>query len=142
MSNNFSLRDWWSSFNRKNTYVLSLILFIITTAAYLILQPNVFGEGVLTRLLTSNFRTWLPVILLAIGQTIVMLGGGLDLSTGALVSLGNVILAISITSNEEAWFNLLVVIGVIFLGLAAVGKGAADKRQIKTGAVKGYDQVV
>jgi ribose transport system permease protein len=48
-----------------------------------------------------------------------MLGGGLDLSAGALVSLGNVILAISITSNEEPWFNLLIMASVIVLGLAA-----------------------
>jgi ribose transport system permease protein len=57
--------------------------------------------------------------LLAIGQTIVMLGGGLDLSAGALVSLGNVILAISITSNEEPMFNLMVTLGVIGIGLVA-----------------------
>ena len=119
MNNKVDLREWWRNYTRKNTYVLSLIIFIITTAVYLWLQPNAFEEGVLSRLLTSNFRTWLPVILLAIGQTIVMLSGGLDLSSGALVSLGNVILAISITSNEEPIFNLMVVLGVVGLGLVA-----------------------
>jgi ribose transport system permease protein len=117
MDNKFDLRDWWINFNKKNTYVLALVIFIVTTAAYLVLQPNAFEEGVLTRLLTSNFRTWLPVILLAIGQTIVMLGGGLDLASGSMVILGNVILAISITSNEEPWFNLMVVLGVVAFGL-------------------------
>ena len=117
MDNKFDLRDWWINFNKKNTYVLALVIFIVTTAAYLVLQPNAFDEGVLTRLLTSNFRTWLPVILLAIGQTIVMLGGGLDLSSGSMVILGNVILAISITSNEEPWFNLIIVLGVVAFGL-------------------------
>ena len=119
MSNKFDFREWWSSYTRKNTYVLSLVIFIITTATYLALQSNAFEEGVLTRLLTSNFRTWLPVTMLAIGQTFVMLGGGLDLSSGALVSLSNVILAIAITSNEDPLFNLMVVLGVIVLGLVA-----------------------
>ncbi len=119
MDNKFDLRDWWINFNKKNTYVLALVIFIVTTAAYLVLQPNAFDEGVLTRLLTSNFRTWLPVILLAIGQTIVMLGGGLDLSSGSMVILGNVILAISITSNEEPWFNLMIVLVVVAFGLIA-----------------------
>ena len=119
MDNKFDLRDWWINFNKKNTYVLALVIFIVTTAAYLVLQPNAFDEGVLTRLLTSNFRTWLPVILLAIGQTIVMLGGGLDLSSGSMVILGNVIMAISITSNEEPWFNLIIVLGVVVFGLIA-----------------------
>lgn len=117
MDNKFDLRDWWINFNKKNTYVLALVIFIVTTVAYLVLQPNAFEEGVLTRLLTSNFRTWLPVILLAIGQTIVMLGGGLDLASGSMVILGNVILAISITSNEEPWFNLIIVLGVVAFGL-------------------------
>ena len=119
MDNKFDLRDWWINFNKKNTYVLALAIFIVTTTAYLVLQPNAFDEGVLTRLLTSNFRTWLPVILLAIGQTIVMLGGGLDLSSGSMVILGNVIMAISITSNEEPWFNLIIVLGVVVFGLIA-----------------------
>lgn len=119
MDTKIDLREWWSSFNRKNTYVLALIIFIIVTILYFFLQPNIFEEGILNRILTSNFRTWLPVTLLAIGQTIVMLGGGLDLSSGALVSLGNVILAISITSNEEPWFNLLIMTSVIVLGLLA-----------------------
>jgi len=113
----FDLREWWRNFNRKNTYVLSLVIFIVTTVAYLMLQPNAFEEGVLSRLLTSNFRTWLPVILLAIGQTFVMLSGGLDLASGSMVSLFNVIMAISITSNEEPWFNLVIVLGVVGLGL-------------------------
>lgn len=116
-NNEFDLRDWWRGFNRKNTYVLALVVFIVTTIAYLALQPNVFDEGILSRLLVSNFRTWLPVTLLAIGQTIVMLGGGLDLASGAMVSLGNVILAISITSNEEPLFNLMIVLIVIAIGL-------------------------
>ncbi len=51
--------------------------------------------------MTSNFRTWLPVILVTIGQAIVILGGGLDLSTGAIVSVGNVILALTVTSTEN-----------------------------------------
>ena len=42
MSNRVDIREGWGNFTRKNTYVLALIIFIITTAAYLFLQPNAF----------------------------------------------------------------------------------------------------
>lgn len=119
MKGNFDFYNWWKKFNRKNTYVLALVVFIITTAIYFILQPAIMEEGVLSRITTSNFRTWLPIILLSVGQTVVMLGGGLDLSSGAILSLGNVILAISIRNTDEAGFNLLIVLAVIMMGLVA-----------------------
>ena len=119
MSNKFDLKAWWKTFNRKNTYVLALGIFILTTVIYAAQQPALFDEGIINRLLTSNFRTWLPVILLAIGQTIVMIGGGLDLAAGSMVSLGNVILALTITSTDEPIKNILVVIGVLLYGIFA-----------------------
>lgn len=119
MSDKFDLKVWWKTFNRKNTYVLSLGIFIVTTVIYLAQQPALFEEGIINRLLTSNFRTWLPVILLAIGQTIVMIGGGLDLAAGSMVSLGNVILALTITTTEEPMKNMLIVVGVLLYGIFA-----------------------
>jgi len=119
INENFDFNKWWKKFNRKNTYMLSLVVFIITTAIYFFLQPAIMEEGVLSRITTSNFRTWLPVILLSVGQSVVMLGGGLDLSSGAILSLGNVILAISIKSTDETGFNLLIVLAVVMMGLMA-----------------------
>ncbi len=117
--NKFNFKNWWKAFNRKNTYVLALGIFLVTTAIYVYQQPAFFEEGGATRLLTSNFRTWLPVILLGVGQAIVMIGGGLDLAVGSMVSLGNVILALTITSPEEPVKNLLIVLGVLLYGIFA-----------------------
>ncbi len=118
-TNKFKFAKWWKKFNRNYSIGLSLILLVVTTIIYAVLQPNIFRPGMLSRLLTSNFRTWLPVILVTIGQTIVLLGGGLDLSNGAIASVGNVILALTVVSTEDPAHNLLMVLAVIGFGLVA-----------------------
>lgn len=115
--NNF--KQWWKNLNVRHSLGLSLILLVSTTILYFILQPNVLRSGTLSRLLNSNFRTWLPVILVTVGQAIVILGGGLDLSNGSIVSVGNVILALTVTTADEPGKNILMVLVVIAFGLAA-----------------------
>lgn len=110
---------WWKNLNVKHALGLPLVLLVVTTIVYFLFQPNIFSGGTISRLLTSNFRTWLPVILVTIGQAIVILSGGLDLSNGAIVSVGNVILALTVTSPDEPMKNLLMVLVVIGFGLAA-----------------------
>jgi ribose transport system permease protein len=114
-----SLAQWWKRLNVRHSLGLPLILLVSTTILYFILQPNVLRSGTVSRLLNSNFRTWLPVILVTIGQAIVILGGGLDLSNGSIVSVGNVILALTVTTADEPGKNLLMVLVVIAFGLAA-----------------------
>lgn len=115
----FNITGWWKILNVKYSIGLSLIILVVTTLLYFFLQPNVLQNNNLTRLLTSNFRTWLPVILVTIGQAIVILGGGLDLSNGSIVSVGNVILALTVISPDEPGKNLLMVALVIGFGLVA-----------------------
>jgi len=111
--------QWWKKINSKYSIGLSLILLVVTTILYTVLQPNFFLPSNLSRLLNSNFRTWLPVILVTIGQAIVLLGGGLDLSNGAILSVGNVILALTVVSGDETGFNLLMALVVIGFGIVA-----------------------
>ncbi len=110
---------WWRKINVRHSIGLSLILLVVTTILYFVLQKNIFSSGTISRLLNSNFRTWLPVILVTIGQAIVILGGGLDLSNGSIVSVGNVILALTVTTADEPGKNMLMVLVVIAFGLAA-----------------------
>jgi ribose transport system permease protein len=111
--------NWISSFNQKTSLGIPLILLVVSTGVFFSQQQNVFEPGSISRLTNSNFRTWLPVLLLTMGQGLVLIGGGLDLSNGAIVSVGNVILALQITSADEPWFNLGIVALVIGFGLAA-----------------------
>jgi ribose transport system permease protein len=116
---NSKLTRWWNNLNVKHSLGLSLILLVSTTIISFALQPNVFQEGTIQRVMTSNFRTWLPVILVTIGQAIVILGGGLDLSNGAIVSVGNVILALTVTTTDEPGKNILIILVVLGFGIAA-----------------------
>ena len=117
--NKSKIAQWWHNINVRHSLGLSLILLVVTTILYFVLQKNIFSSGTISRLLNSNFRTWLPVILVTIGQAIVLLGGGLDLSNGSIVSVGNVILALTVTSTDEPGKNFLMVMVVIAFGLAA-----------------------
>ena len=111
--------SWIKSLNKKHSLGIPLVLFVVTTLIFFYLQDNVFEPGTIGRLINSNFRTWLPVLLLTMGQGLVLIGGGLDLSNGAMVSVGNVILALHVTSADEPWHNLGIVAIVIGFGLAA-----------------------
>ena len=92
----------------------ALILLVISLIINLILQPNMFaGET-----LNSNMRVFLPIILLTVGQAIVILGGGIDISVGATVSIVNAVLATQVGlqgSSEEMWkyVVLSMLIGIV-----------------------------
>ncbi|MFD2174727.1 ABC transporter permease [Rhodobacter lacus] len=62
----------------------TLILLIVING---LVQPGFFDPSVLQ----SNLTTFLPLVLVAIGQTYVILGGDIDLSVGAIAALVNVV---------------------------------------------------
>ena len=82
-------RFTWSSLMARYPALFALILFVIAILVNFILQPNMFAENTLN----SNMRVFLPIILLTAGQAIVILGGGIDISVGGIVSIVNTILA-------------------------------------------------
>jgi len=99
---------------RRHSYLLALLLLVIAVGVNFSFQPNLFE----LRVLNSNLRNFLPLIVLAVGQTIVIIGGGIDLSVGAIVSMANAILVTLILPDAGP--------GEIAIGiLAAVGAGLA-----------------
>jgi ribose transport system permease protein len=81
----------------------------------LILQPNMFARDTLN----SNMRVFLPIILMAVGQAIVILGGGIDISVGGIVSIVNTVLATRVGlegSPGEMWTFVFI---SLLIGLLA-----------------------
>jgi ribose transport system permease protein len=100
---------------RQHPYLFTLLLFIVLLVVNRLLQENLF-EG---RVLSGNFRTFLPLLILAVGQTLVVIGGGIDLSVGAIVSMATAILVTNLLPESGIGPFLAVV------GLAAAAGMAA-----------------
>jgi ribose transport system permease protein len=92
----------WNSLMARHPALFALILFVIVIIVNAILQPNLFA----LETMNGNMRVFLPLLLLAVGQTIVMIGGGIDISVGGIVSIINCVLATQVGLNgtpEQMW---------------------------------------
>lgn len=103
------MRKWlsWDFLISRYPAFFPLILLVVAIGINLFLQPNMFA----LETLNSNMRVFLPLILLAVGQAIVLLGGGIDISVGGIVSIINTILATRVGLDgtpELMWQYVLV----------------------------------
>jgi ribose transport system permease protein len=92
----------WDALMARRPALFTLILLVLSIIVNLILQPNMFAKETLN----SNMRVFLPIILLSVGQAIVILGGGIDISVGGIVSIVNTVLATRVGldgSPERMW---------------------------------------
>jgi len=95
--------------------LFAFILLILALVINFILQPNLFARGTLN----SNMRVFLPIILLSAGQAVVILGGGIDISVGAIVAVVNTILATRVGLEGSPQTMWLYVIGSLLVGILA-----------------------
>lgn len=101
--------------NLRHPYLLALLLLLIAVGVNYLLQPNLFES----RVLNSNMRTFLPLMLLAAGQTIVIIAGGIDLSVGAMVSLSTAVLVTNLPPDSTMGHFVLIVLLACAVGMAA-----------------------
>lgn len=100
---------------RSNEFVtiLILVVMVIVVAAF---QGNFFTPASLQNTIIS----WTPLILLTIGQAIVLISGGLDMSSGNAMSFMMCVMAYTMKEDNPAsgWTALLLcVIVMILIGL-------------------------
>ena len=94
--------------------VIFSVMFIIAAS----LENNFFTPGAVTR----NINAFSPLILMAMGQSIVLISGGVDLSCGALLSLQNCILTYVMQSDQP----ITGVYAIIITFLVSVGVGVLN----------------
>lgn len=105
----------WNHLLARFPFFFSLILLLVAIIVNAILQPSFFT----LESMNNNLRVFLPLIILVVGQAIVMLGGGIDISVGGIVSIVNTILATQVGLNgtpEKMWQFVAI---SILAGLAA-----------------------
>ena len=105
----------WGAFTARQPALFALVLLVLALVINLVVQPNMFARETLN----SNMRVFLPLILLAVGQAIVILGGGIDISVGGIASIVNTVLATRVGldgSPEEMWQYVLI---SLLIGLLA-----------------------
>ena len=92
------------------------ILLIVLVAWYATLIPRFGGFQV-----TSILKNSLPLALLAVGQAVIVISGGIDLGVGAMMVLGNSLAAVYM---EDQPFLITLAIGVaVVVALALVNGG-------------------
>jgi ribose transport system permease protein len=80
------------------SYLLAAAVFLLLCVINAVLQPTFLSIDVAA----SNLAAFLPLTLLAIGQTYVVLGSDIDLSNGGIVSLVNVAVVELIEHNGQS----------------------------------------
>lgn len=108
-------------------YLFALLLLLIAVALNLYLQPNLLQP----RVLAGNLRIFLPLVILTVGQALVIMAGGIDLSVGAIVSMVNAILITQLTpesTSVQVWTAVALGCGAGLLAGAINGFGAVFLR--------------
>ncbi len=86
-------------------YTIALLFGLI----YLFSVRDTFSLGTINNLSTYLF----PLFLVALGQSVIMLTGGIDLSVGAMVSLATVLAATRMTDSLGSIALGIVIVGVV-----------------------------
>jgi ribose transport system permease protein len=107
--------DWSTWLRRRGWTVGVWVLLVIMVAWYAALIPKFGGFQI-----ASISKNSLPLVYLAIGQAIVVIAGGIDLSVGAMLILTNSIAA-QLMLDQPLGVTLLVAVLVILIGAAING---------------------
>lgn len=105
----------WQQATYRHPYLFALLLLVVAFTANLLLQPNLLEPTTLN----SNMRVFLPLILVAIGQAVVMIGGGIDISVGSIVSVVNALLATQIGLSGDLSTAGMMMGAALFVGMGA-----------------------
>ncbi|MFZ2635214.1 MAG: ABC transporter permease [Rectinemataceae bacterium] len=95
---------------------LMLVIMLVLTA---VLQKNFFE----TKSIMRNINAFAPLILVAMGQAVVILSGGLDLSSGSALSLLTCVLTFVMKKNDPASGVYAIIIAFLVAILLGVING-------------------
>ena len=114
-----ALQTRYKALSQSSLFV-PVALAALLVVANIVLQPSFLRPHVIR----SNLLTFSPLILVAMGQAVILIGGNLDLSMGFGISLLNCFIAMNMSVGPGAMGHNAAILGA---GLAiALGMGAAN----------------
>jgi ribose transport system permease protein len=96
-----------------------VVVLVILVVIFTIINPVFFSVGAASNILVQ----WAPLVLIAVGETFVIISGGIDLSVGSTLTLSGVVAAFAMQSLTVAGWSegpTLLVGAVICLVIGAV----------------------
>ena len=106
-------RTW--RYTRRNTFLFPLVLLVLVLIVNYSFQPNMLTP----RVLNANLRSFMPLIILAVSQTIVILSGSIDLSVGTMMSLAAAFMVTRLSNDSATAAFWPVVAQGVGIGLIA-----------------------
>ena len=103
---------WWPDLRRHRGLIVAYAVLLVLLLAVDLITPGAFSYFEI-HFMSAGGAT---LALAAMGQTVVILTGGFDLSTGAVVSLVNVVLASAMGASplsQVAFFGVALGIGAL-----------------------------
>ncbi len=106
-----------------------MVFFLVLIVLNAFITPNFFSCGTLVNTLVQAF----PIVLVALGMTMVISSGGIDISVGAIMAIGGVV-ATRLFTSEMACFNsgaglaLSIACGIVAGGLCGLFNGTLVSR--------------
>ena len=97
----------------------SFVIFIVMFILAALMQDNLLTQRGITNLINSYF----PLLLMAIGQTAVMISGCIDLSNGTALSLMTCILAATMKANDPATGGIALLLAFAAMLVTALLNG-------------------
>lgn len=113
---------WKEVATRQETLLLAV--YVIMVVAFSLINPRYFSTASFGNIL----QDFAPVMLMAIGQTFVIITGGIDLSVGAVLGLSGVSAALAIRSTTESGMNpaLSITVGILVALLVGATVGVVN----------------
>lgn len=100
-----------------NQQVLLLIVLVAMIIGFTAKSPDFFARPVFANILSD----WYPLVLIAIGETFVIISGGIDLSVGATIGISGVVSAITMEHLTNAHYGPDVTLCIGFFVAIGIG---------------------
>jgi ribose transport system permease protein len=104
---------------RRNTWTLGLIGFLVVLLLFTKAIQSSYGAPGIQGLASAV----LPLALVAVGQAIVVISGGIDLSVGSMMALTSVVAAALMAASMELAVPIVLAVLVLGLVLGAINGG-------------------